>query len=75
MAWGDADGDGDEDLFVGGSTGRSGSLFINQGDGSFQRRTNGPWAADRSSEDMSPLWLDVEGDGDMDLYVASGSVE
>ena len=34
-----------------------------------------PWDLDEVCEDMTPLWLDVDGDGDQDLYVASGSVE
>jgi hypothetical protein len=75
LAWGDADGDGDDDLFVGGSAGRAGRLFINGGDGSFAERPTGPWVADMQSEDMAPLWLDVDSDGDLDLYVASGSIE
>ncbi|TDJ58213.1 MAG: RNA-binding protein [Planctomycetota bacterium] len=75
LAWGDADGDGDDDLFVGGPAGRAGRLFINGGDGSFAVRPTGPWLADIQSEDMAPLWLDVDSDGDLDLYVASGSVE
>ncbi|MCZ6683320.1 MAG: FG-GAP-like repeat-containing protein [Planctomycetota bacterium] len=75
LAWGDADGDGDEDLFVGGAAGQAGRLFIDSGGGRFSGPIRGPWEDDRRCEDMAPLWFDADSDGDMDLYVSSGGVE
>jgi hypothetical protein len=75
LAWGDADGDGDDDLFVGAGRDHAGVLLVNDGDGTFSRGRAGPWVAHRSSEDTAVVWLDADVDGDLDLYVASGSVE
>ena len=74
LAFGDADGDGDEDLFVGGAAGQAGALYARDGAGRFALKT-GPWARAAESEDMGVLWFDAEGDGDADLYVVSGGVE
>jgi len=75
LAWGDANGDGDPDLFVGGAAGQSGRLFINR-DGRLQaRKKKGPWKRDADHEDMAVLWIDVNEDGHRDLFVASGSSE
>lgn len=74
-AWGDADGDGDDDLFVGGAAGQAGVLYLNDGQGQFQAEWDGPWVSDEAREDMGALWLDVDGDQDFDLLVASGGVE
>jgi hypothetical protein len=79
MAWGDADGDGDEDLFVGGAAGDPGKLLIrsgeSQGDTKFRRKLVDAFEADSMCEDMGAVWLDADSDGDLDLYVASGGVE
>ena len=74
LAWGDADGDGLDDLFVGGAAGQPGELFLYRGRAGFERRA-GPWSDHREFEDMAALWLDSDGDGDMDLFVSSGSNE
>ncbi|MCH8992044.1 MAG: CRTAC1 family protein [Acidobacteria bacterium] len=71
----DADGDGYEDLFIGGAAGQAGRLFLASRSGRFSGPKPGPWDEDRLSEDMAPLWLDVDSDGDLDLYVTSGGVE
>jgi enediyne biosynthesis protein E4 len=74
-AWGDVDGDGDDDFFLGGGCGYMGQLHINEGN-SFRKIKN--WTAsitDRGAEDMAPLFFDADGDGDLDLFVASGGVE
>jgi len=75
LAWGDADGDGHDDLYIGGAAGQSGQLYRNLGDGRFQPLRESPWQSDRACEDMAALWLDVDSDNDMDLYVVSGSNE
>ncbi|MCH8275275.1 MAG: VCBS repeat-containing protein [Armatimonadetes bacterium] len=75
IAWGDADGDGDDDLFVGGAAGQPGALFIRGEDGKFVKASGGPWNEDAACEDMACLWFDADGDGDQDLFVVSGGNE
>lgn len=75
LAWGDVDGDGDDDLFIGGAAGQPGMLYLNDGKGNFTRNLGQPFSKDEFSEDMGAVWFDADGDGDLDLYVASGGVE
>jgi hypothetical protein len=74
VAFGDADGDGQDDLWVGGARGQAGALFLAGDDGRY-RRVDGPWRQDADCEDMGAVWFDADGDGDQDLVVTSGSVE
>lgn len=74
IACADVDGDDDIDLFVGGAAGQAGQLLINES-GEFYTQFGGPWESDVACEDMGVLFLDVEGDGDADLYVVSGGIE
>ena len=73
LATADVDGDGDFDLFVGGARGQAGALWLATDDG--HRLQPGPWEADAACEDLGCLWLDHDGDGDLDLFVASGGSE
>ena len=78
-AWGDVDGDGDEDVFLSGTARlQPGRLYINQGNGTFrwssQERVQ-PFLDHGRSEGLAPLFLDADSDGDLDLFVANGSVE
>ena len=75
LAWSDVDGDGDDDFYLGGSCGSMGQLHINQG-GKFKESKLWTLAEeDRGCEDMAALFFDAEGDGDLDLFIASGGVE
>ena len=75
MAWGDIDGDGDDDLWMGGARTKPGQIHRNDGDGKFSKIDFSAAQADKGSEDMGGIWLDVDSDGDLDLYVVSGGVE
>lgn len=72
MTIGDINGDNLEDFFIGGSTGYSGSFFLQSIDGSFKER---PLNLDVNAEDMGSLLFDADGDGDNDLYIVSGGSE
>lgn len=75
MAWGDVNGDGRDDLYLSQASGKSGRIYFNMGGGKFQYRATKPFEEHAASEDMAPLFFDADGDGDLDLYVVSGSVE
>ena len=72
LAHGDIDGDGLEDVFVGGARGQAGALFVQRSDGSFGRVLLAAFEAHRAYEDTDALFADLDADGDEDLYVVSG---
>ena len=72
LAVADVNGDGLDDVFVGGAAGVPGKVFIQQKDGSFVESTQGqPWVTDKKYEDWGARFFDANGDGLPDLYVAS----
>ncbi len=75
FAIGDVNGDGLEDIFMGGSAGFSGRLFYQKSDGSFGVLPFPDLKLDKKSEDLDALFFDVENDGDLDLYIVSGGNE
>lgn len=73
MAVGDVTGDGLEDVYIGGSVGYAGKLFIQEENGSFNESAQyQPWEEDKDQEDWDCLFFDANGDRLLDLYVASG---
>ena len=74
-AWADIDGDGDQDLIHGGSAKYAGGLFRNDGGGKLTPIPTKALEGDKEAEDAAAEFFDADGDGDVDLYVASGSYE
>lgn len=66
-SWGDFDNDSDLDLFVT-NTDRPSALYRNEGDGTFARLADNPFAADNNFA-TSASWVDYDRDGDLDLFV------
>lgn len=71
MTKGDVNGDGREDVFVGGDVHEAGALYIQQQNGKFIRNQQ-PFILDKESQDADALFFDANGDGKTDLYVVSG---
>lgn len=72
MCTGDINGDGLSDLYLGGAREQSGSLFIQNNDGSFSPPQRTPFENDANSEDVDCEFFDATGNGLADLYVVSG---
>ncbi len=64
----DVDGDGDNDLLLLSLTTGS-ALFLNNGKGKFTEDLKFPWLKSEDGGDVSAGVSDIDGDGDLDIYV------
>jgi hypothetical protein len=71
LATGDVNGDGLDDLFLGGAVRQAGRLLLQQRDGTFRPSDQPSIAADSIAEDVDAVFFDANGDGSPDLYVVS----
>jgi len=69
-SWGDFDHDGDEDIYVTTGARWDGELLVNQGDGVLKNGTAAAGLLD-DREGRSPLWVDYNNDGYLDLLMQS----
>jgi hypothetical protein len=72
IAVGDINGDELEDFFIGGASGQAGAIYLQTNEGKFILNAQPAFTIDIKSEDVDARFIDVEGDGDLDLYVVSG---
>ncbi|CAM1371072.1 VCBS repeat-containing protein [Tenacibaculum xiamenense] len=72
---GDVNGDELDDFFVGNGKGSIAQLYIQTANGVFKESSKTSFAKDSKYEDNSAEFFDLDSDGDLDLYVASGSYE
>ena len=71
----DLNGDGNEDVFIGGAKGQAAQVYLNKGNGLFAVTSQIDFQKDASFEDTAAAFFDADKDGDMDVLVGSGGNE
>jgi len=75
LAAADLNGDGLEDMVIGGSVSHEATLLLQDKKGSFIQKPLLAGKTTKASEDMGIVLFDADGDGDIDMYIASGGFE
>ncbi len=71
IAVADVDGNGLDDVFIGADPGQVRTVYLQKKPGQFSALVQGA----NTLEDMGALFFDADGDGDPDLYIASGGTQ
>jgi hypothetical protein len=71
-AVGDVNGDGLEDVFIGGTSGHPGQLYLQKEEGLFLEKEEKVFQQFIDFEDVSVLFFDCDRDGDLDLLICPG---
>ncbi len=72
LAVGDINGDGNDDIYVGGASGQAGVLYYHKSNGKLSSSIQQAFKDDAAFEDTAAAFFDADSDGDMDLMVGSG---
>jgi enediyne biosynthesis protein E4 len=75
LAVADINGDGNDDIYIGGAKGNAGKIYINKGNDNYVVTSQTDIDADANYEDTAATFFDADADGDMDLLVGSGGNE
>ena len=75
MTTGDLNADGLEDLFIGSPSGKAGLVVLQDASGGFSHAPSPDIDKHVLFEDAGSAFFDLEGDGDLDIYVVSGGNE
>jgi hypothetical protein len=75
LARADVNGDGLEDLYIGGAKGQAGQLYLQTLQGTFIEKPCAAFDQYKDFEDVAVLFFDADKDGDQDLFVGAGGNE
>lgn len=75
LAVGDINGDGLDDAYIGGGSGKRRALFLQQSNGTFVETSKATFASPAGADETAATFFDADGDKDLDLYVVTGGNE
>ena len=70
----DLNNDGKEDIFIGGAHKQDAKIFLSNENGLIEKNIES-FEVDSKNEDMESIFIDIDNDNDLDLYVVSGGNE
>ncbi len=72
MSVGDVNGDGLEDVFMGGGKGQAAQLYEQTREGRFRKKEQPEFKLYADFEDVASCFFDADNDGDLDLFIGAG---